>query len=93
MVCMLPQDAMPFDVEAAGSANIGRQYWGRHAFVRCNAALCAKQLRALLEQRDPDVLQGALLLASTFAFMFLVAKSQAFISARSRVLVDYFQQC
>lgn len=52
------------DVGAEGSENIGRRHWGAHALARCTAAQCAEQMRALAEQREPDVVQGALLLAS-----------------------------
>ena len=49
---------------AEGSINIGRRYWAALALSRCNAAYCAQQLKALLEQEQPDVLQGAMIVVS-----------------------------
>ena len=40
--------------------NIGRRHWASHALIHCNAAECAQQLRQMLDQQQPDVLQGAM---------------------------------
>jgi hypothetical protein len=53
------------DCAAEGTVNIGRRYWASHALSRCNAADCAQQLSTLLEQEEPDVLQGAMTLVRT----------------------------
>ena len=54
------------DCAAEGSTNIGRRHWASHALICCNAAECAQQLEGMVQQREADVLQGAMCIVSVF---------------------------
>jgi hypothetical protein len=60
------QDIVLSTCAAPGSANIGRRHWASHALTRCNAGDCARQLEALLREREPNVLRGALMIVSVW---------------------------
>lgn len=54
------------DCAAEGSMTIGRRHWASHALICCNAADCAQQLGGMVQQREADVLQGAMGIVSVF---------------------------